>query len=142
MTAATLGYGTLLKVGDGNSPEVFTTIGEVGDFEDSDSVELVEATNHSSTGNRREYIAGLIDGDEISFPVNYIPSHATHNRATGLRGMIRTQRNFRLEEAGATEGIEFPAIIMSVTRSFPVADKMVMTVTLKKTSEPYYYTIS
>ena len=141
MTAATLGYGTLLKMGDGASPEVFTTIGEVGDFEDSDDTELVEATNHDSLGSRREYIAGLIDGAEIQFPVNYIPDHATHDRSTGLRSKLRTTVNFRLEEPGNDEGIEFAAVVMGITRAFPVADKMTMTVTLKKTGSPSYYAV-
>jgi hypothetical protein len=67
---AQLGYGTKLRMGDGGSPQSFVEIGEVGDFEDGDTIELVEVTNHQSPNSRREYIAGLKDGAEISFPVN------------------------------------------------------------------------
>lgn len=142
MTAATLGYGTKLKMGDGASPEVFTEIGEVGDFEDSDSVELVKVTNHQSPNNRHEYISGLIDGDEIQFPVNYIPTNATHNRTTGLQAKLRSTVNFRIEEPGNSTGIQFAAVVIGVTKAYPVEDKMTMTVTLKKTGAITTYAVS
>lgn len=138
---ARLGYGTRLLMGDGGSPETFAEIGEVGDFEDGDSVELVEVTNHQSPNRRREYIAALKDGAEISFPVNYIPTHATHNRATGLRGKIGEVVTFHIEAPGETEGYEFYGLVMGVTRSFPVQGVMQMTVTLKKTGAESYYPI-
>lgn len=139
---ARLGYGTKLLMGDGGSPQTFAEIGEVGDFEDGDSVELVEVTNHQSPNSRREYIAALKDGAEISFPVNYIPTHATHNRATGLRGKIGEVVSFRIEAPGETEGYEFYGLVMNVTNSFPVQTVMQMTVTLKKTGAEAFYAIS
>jgi hypothetical protein len=138
---ARLGYGAKILMGDGSSPQVFAEIGEIGDFEDGDTVGLIEATNHQSPGFRKEYIADLIDGDEISFPVNYIPTHATHNRTTGLRGKLRQRVDFRIEMPGETEGVEFEALVIGVSRSAPVAGIMQMTVTLKKTGEPSYYAV-
>jgi hypothetical protein len=139
---ASLGYGTKLLMGDGASPEVFAEVGEVGDFEDSDSIELQEVTNHQSPNRKREYIAGLEDGAEISFPCNYIPSHATHDRATGLRGKKGQIVSFRIEAPGETEGYQFFGLVMSVGRSFPVQGVMQMNVTLKKTGAESFYTIS
>lgn len=138
---AKLGYGTKLLMGDGGSPETFAEIGEVGDFEDGDNIELVEVTNHQSPNNRREYIAGLKDGAEISFPVNYIASHPTHDRSTGLRGKIGQVVTFRIEAPGESEGYEFFAVVMGVTRSFPVQGVMQMTVNLKKTGAESWYPI-
>lgn len=138
---AQLGYGTKLRMGDGGSPQQFVEIGEVGDFEDGDTIELVEVTNHQSPNSRREYIAGLKDGAEISFPVNYLPSHATHNRATGLRGKIGEVLDFQIVAPGETETYNFSALVMGVTRSFPVQGVMQMTVTLKKTGADTYTAI-
>lgn len=138
---AQLGYGTKLRMGDGGSPQSFVEIGEVGDFEDGDSIELVEVTNHQSPNSRREYIAGLKDGAEISFPVNYLPGHATHNRATGLRGKIGEVLDFQIVAPGETETYNFSALVMGVTRSFPVQGVMQMTVTLKKTGADTYTAI-
>lgn len=138
---AKLGYGTKLLMGDGGSPETFAEIGEVGDFEDGDTIELVEVTNHQSPNGRREYIAGMKDGAEISFPVNYLPSHATQSRTTGLRGKIGEVITFRIEAPGEPEGYEFFAVVMGISRSFPVQGVMQMTVTLKKTGSESYYAI-
>lgn len=138
---AQLGYGTKLRMGDGGSPQSFVEIGEVGDFEDGDTIELVEVTNHQSPNSRREYIAGLKDGAEISFPVNYLPGHATHNRATGLRGKIGEVLDFQIVAPGETETYNFSALVMGVTRSFPVQGVMQMTVNLKKTGADSYTAI-
>lgn len=138
---ARLGFGAKLMMGDGGSPESFAVIGELGDFDDADSVELIEVTNHQSPNGRKEYIADLIDGDEIQFECNYIPSHATHNVATGLRGKLGQRLNFRIEAPGETQGTEFPAIVMNVGRSLPVAGVMKLSVTLKKSGALTYYNI-
>lgn len=135
---ARLGYGTVLKMGDGGSPETFSEIGEIGDFEDGDTVEQIEVTNHQSPGGRKEYIAALKDGAEISFPCNYIPTNATHNRTTGLRGKIGQVLNFQLVAPGETETYNFSALVLGVTRSFPVQGVMQMTVNLKKTGADSY----
>lgn len=139
---ARLGYGTKLLMGDGGSPETFAEIGELGDFEDGDTIELVEVTNHQSPNSRREYIAALKDGAELSLTCNYIPTHATHDRSTGLRGKIGEVLTFRLEAPGETEGYEFYGLVMGVTRSFPVAGAMQLTATVKKTGAESFYQIT
>lgn len=139
---ATLGYGAKILMGDGASPEVFAEIGEVGDFDVNETVETVEVTNHQSPGRRKEHIVALEDGDEISFPVNYIPTAATHNRTTGLRAKKGSRVNFRFEGPGETEGMQVACLVVGVGRSFPVAGVMQMNVTLKPTAAASYYTIS
>lgn len=135
---ARLGYGTKLKMGDGGSPQQFVEIGEIGDFEEGDSIELVEVTNHQSPGGRREYIAGLKDGAEFSITVNYIPTDPTHDRATGLRGKIGQIVDLQLLAPGETEVYQFSAVVMGVSRSFPVQGVMQMTINFKKTGADSY----
>ena len=138
---ARLGYSTKLKMGDGGSPENFTEIGEVGDLEIGDSIEQIEVTNHQSPGGRKEYIAALKDGSEVSIVVNYIPSNATHNRATGLRGKQGEVVNFQLIAPGETEVYNFSALVLGVSRSFPVQGVMQMTVSVKLTGADSYTAI-
>lgn len=135
---AMLGYGTKIRVGDGGSPQTFTEIGEVGDFEDGDSIELVEVTNHQSPNGRREYIAALKDGAEMTLTCNYLPGHATHNRATGLQGKIGEVLDFQILAPGETEIYNFSALVMGVTKSFPVQGVQQITFTLKKTGMDSY----
>ncbi len=82
MTLATLGLGAKLQRGDDASPEVFTTIGEItnipGVGEDAPDVDV---TSHDSS--RREYIAGIPDGSEITFQANWSGS-ATQDHLTGF----------------------------------------------------------
>lgn len=135
MTQARLGYGTKLFLYDATG----VTPAEIGEIvegpDDEDTVELVEVTNHQSANRRREYIGALIDGGEVTFRVNYIPNHATHNVATGLRGLLGQTRKFRLETPGDTFAEEFDGIILNVGRTRPVAEAMQMSVSVKKAGD-------
>ena len=71
MTAAVLGSGATLQLGDGASPQVYTTIAEVmrcGPIGSSNPE--VDVTNLDSTA--KEYIAGLADGNTVDFDVNWL----------------------------------------------------------------------
>jgi len=71
MASAVSSHGTLLKIGDGGGSEVFTTIAEVLDiigFEQT--LDREEVTNHSSAG-RKEWVATLLDGGEVSFECSF-----------------------------------------------------------------------
>lgn len=64
MTSAVSSHGTLVSLNG-------VHIAEVGDIDGpSEEASQIEVTNHDS-GGRREYISGLRDGGEVSFPMNY-----------------------------------------------------------------------
>jgi len=71
MTSAVLGSGATLQLGSGASPQVYTTIAEVlrcGPIGSTNPE--VDVTNLDSTA--KEYIAGLADGNNVEFDVNFI----------------------------------------------------------------------
>ena len=71
MTAAVLGKGATLQLGDDASPQVLTTIAEVlrcGPIGSTNPE--VNVTNLDSTA--QEYIAGLADGNTVDFDLNWI----------------------------------------------------------------------
>ena len=71
MTLAVLGSGATLQIGDGASPQSYTTIAEVlrcGPIGSSNPE--VDVTNLDSTA--KEYIAGLADGNTVDFDVNWL----------------------------------------------------------------------
>ena len=71
MTSAVLGLGTTLQVGDGASPQVYTTIAEVLTMSGpSLTAEDIEVTNFDSTA--KEYISGVPDGGSVNFELNWI----------------------------------------------------------------------
>ena len=139
-TGALAGYGVLLKVGDGGSPETFTTIAEVRDIEGPElEAEAKEVTSHDSPGGWREYITTLLSGGEVSFDLNFIPTHATLSPSTGLVKLLRsrTLRNFRLvfPDVAATAWT-FAALVVGFKPSGPVEDELSAEVTLQVSGEP------
>lgn len=78
MSRAFAGQGSQLQLGNGGSPEVFTTVAEITKIQRSGSkMDIVDVTNMDSVGAYREKLATLLDGGEISFEANYIPADAT-----------------------------------------------------------------
>ena len=62
------------------SPPVltFTTIAELQNIQRSGSKsDLVDVTNHQSTGGYREFLATLRDAGDVTFSGNYIPNDLT-----------------------------------------------------------------
>jgi predicted secreted protein len=95
MTSAVAGNGVLLQLGDGGTAETFDTIAEVLDIDGPNQTrEQIEVTSHSSAG-WREYIAGLRDGGEVSFPINSVPTDSTQQ---ALRALIDSgaEANFKI----------------------------------------------
>lgn len=140
MTNAISAFGTLLQIGDGGSPETFTTIAEVQDISGpSFSLDTAEVTSHGSTGGWKEYIGTLLDGGEVSFDINFLPTETTHGYASGLlKDMVnKTVRNFQIvfPDAASTTWT-FAALITGFETSEPVGDQLSASVTLKITGQP------
>jgi hypothetical protein len=133
-------FGTLLKIGDGGGPETFTTIAEVLDISGPEfELRTEEVTHHQSPGGWAEYIGTIKDGNEVTFDINYQPTHATHNESTGLLADLinRVKRNFQLvlPDAGTTT-ISFTALVTNFPISEPVAGVLRTSVTMKITGQP------
>jgi hypothetical protein len=89
-TGAT-GLGVQLKIGNGASPEVFTTVANVVSINLSGrSVEEVDFTHLLSSGGYREFRAGFKDPGELQFSLHYNPANATHNGTTGIESRLNS----------------------------------------------------
>ncbi len=139
MSGAIHGHGTLLQIGDGASPENFTTIAEVTDINGPNiSVDTVDVTSHSSPGAYKEYIVSLIEPGEVRFTVNFIPTDATHGLTSGLLKDLqdRTLRNFQLVFPDATSTTyAFSAYVTGFQIKEPTTDVLGADVTLKITGQ-------
>ncbi len=74
MTLAVLGKNATLQLGSGASPQVYTTIAEVlrcGPIGSTNPE--VDVTNLDSTA--KEFIAGLAEGNNVDFDVNFIANN-------------------------------------------------------------------
>ncbi len=80
--AAILAQGTLLKAGDGASPEVFTTITMVTKLTNpSSKFDLLDVTSHDDSGPPfyKQFLVALFDGNVLTFEVNWRTGDDTHN---------------------------------------------------------------
>lgn len=115
--------GTLQKIGDGASPEVFATIGQVKSISGpSTKATVQDVTTHSTAGNWMEKLATLIDPGTLTFPINFDPLDATHAFATGMwDDMIAlTLRSFKTVFPAAMGTLNYDAYITGHGFDVPV----------------------
>lgn len=127
-------YLTQLKRGDAATPEVFTLIAEVGDITGPElSSNMEEVTSHSS-GGFYQTIPTILSAGVISFPVNFVPSNATHSYAAGLTldWKNRTKRNFQMVFPDGTIW-PFAAFVSKIAMKSPVKPGLSADVTLTVT---------
>lgn len=132
--------GTLLKIGDGEASESFTTITEVMEISGPElSLDTTDATTHDSTAGWEEVIATILRSGEVSLTIQYSPTDSTHNASTGLiKDMTdRTLRNFQLvfPDASSTT-FSFSAYVIGFSPSAPADDKLTAEVALKASGQP------
>src|SRR4051794_34127596 len=140
VSSAVNAFGTLLKIGDGGGAEVFTTIAEVQNISGPAlSLEMIEVTNHSSTAGWKERIGGLLDGGEVSFDLNFVPTNATQSYSAGLiKDMVgRTKRNFKMVfPDGSSTTWTFGAFVSKFAPKAPVNGQLAASVGLMISGQP------
>jgi len=133
--------GTLLKMGDGASPENFTTIAEVRDItgptlsRKSNDVTPIDAIFEQILAG------GVARLGSLTFVIGYIPGSATHNITTGLvykwKNNIKT--NFKLiftnDVAGSATYL-FEAWVLKVEPVTKVDGDVTANVEIKLTGTP------
>lgn len=139
-TSARIGYGTLFASGNGASPEIFTTLGEVTAITPPGwARDTVDATHEQSPGAHREFIAGLADAGEVSMDINFVPGGA----ATAA---LEAEKALTGSSAAINRRITFPdgsymtfvGILTAVEPDAPIDDKMSASVTLKVSGVPTF----
>lgn len=98
-TTGKAGRGTLLKMGDAGSPEIFTAIANVASFNGpNESMTMLDGT-HLNSGEFMEKIPGMKDGGQVSLTCHFDPTNATHDATTGLKSKFDSKvlTNFKLD---------------------------------------------
>lgn len=138
-SSAFSGMGTLVKIGDGGSPENFTTIAEVkGDITGPGKTwDEADVTNHSSPNRTEEIIVTIKRLGTVTFDVNFLPTNATHNAVTGLQADRDngTKRNFQLVAPdGSSTTYNFTAYVKEFTPTWSMTGAVSASVTLRLTA--------
>lgn len=115
-TTGKAGIGVVLKMGDGASPEVFTTVANCTNLSAGGvTLNMIDATHLDSPDFYQEFLPGLKAADEWTFTLQWDPSNPTHSGTTGLRAKLeaRTLVTFRVDTdaIGMTKSLEADAYV-------------------------------
>lgn len=137
---AKFGFGTLVKMGDGGSPETFTAIAELrGDISfdgmESDEIEIT-THNNAVNGRAKEKIPGLIDPGNLNVEINYIATEVTHV-AVRTAWINQTRKNFQILSPQG-DLISCAGYIMSLPITFPVDDSISAKIKIMLTGLPTF----
>ena len=76
---------TFLQVSDGNSPETFNTVANVGDITGPTfQAAVVDVTSHSTGNPWRQKIVTLLDPGTLTAPIYFVPNDSGHQRLQGI----------------------------------------------------------
>lgn len=140
-TQAKIGFGLLLQYGDGNSPELFTTVAEVINEIAGPGLQrdTPEATHMQSPDGYREFLGGLKDGQDVTFDCNFLPHDDSQ---LDLRDIFESgvRRHWRLQlpQFSPAAELEFSAIVQAFEFNFPLAEAITFSATLKVTGKPAF----
>jgi len=137
MSIAVIANGTFLQVGDGASPEDFTTIPEMMKISGpSVKFDLLDVTSHDSDGFFREYIPGLADGDNIAGDFNWRPSNEVHILLRE-NSYARTLTNIKtIFPDDSDNTVDTSAYIANISPSADIGQVLKASLTLKVTGLP------
>lgn len=72
------GYGSVLQLSDNGGTPVYTSIAEVVEIGGPNlEREMIDVTHMVSDDAAREFLGGLVNGNEVQIKINYIPTNAT-----------------------------------------------------------------
>jgi predicted secreted protein len=140
--AALPAINTLLKLGNGASPEVFTTIANVSSITGLQlSANVVDVTSHSTAVPWRQKITTLLDAGDLTFDLFFIPSDTAHQGLLTIfqekNGTTNGLRNYQLWfPDGVPTKYEFAAYISKFSMTEAVDNVVRAAVTFTATGQP------
>lgn len=139
---------TLLQLGNGSSPEVYTSVANVGDITGlSMQATVVDVTSQSNGSPFRQKIVTLLDAGQVSFPLYFVPDDAGHALLLHIF-TTRASDYLAITGGGAPWRLQFPdqdatryafnAYISKFSQKAPVAGVIVADTTLEVVGQPNF----
>jgi hypothetical protein len=130
-------FGTLFQRGDGNTPEAFVTVANVGNVDGLDLKRNTEnVTAHDSPEGWEEHRGTTKSGGEVSLELNYKPSDHDMFMADLDDNDPRTYRIVVPSTPSVTW--TFKAVMTGFKQQFPHDGKMAGTFTFTVSGKPTY----
>lgn len=140
--AKSAAYGSKLAVQYGQTGS-YTDLAFVGDFNGPDiSIETTDVTTHDSADNFNEFLAGIADGGEIAFEVQFDPTLAAHETLYNAVA-ARLKHNFYVKLPGwvSTGGggyWAFAGVFTKMSIGLTVKGSVTASMTIKVSGKPVY----
>lgn len=129
MTIADIGYDSAFAIGSGSPTIIYTAVAEVVSITPPGmSRDAIEATHLKSAGGYKQFIAGMKDGGEASFTINWLPS-ATDALVTAFNA---DSGNYQITFPNGVM-LRFAGFFTAYTPPELTAEKMEASVTIKVT---------
>jgi predicted secreted protein len=138
LTGTTPGITVATSVPGVAAAQTYTTVAECRSITGPGYTgDTVEVTNHSSVGAFREHIASLLDGGNLTFDMNFIPTEATQDQTNGLMSkyLTRARTSFRLLMRDGSY-LDFQGFVTGMGLTFPIDNVQTASVTVKVTGAP------
>lgn len=129
-TAAISAYGADVVWNSNSIAEVVSISGP------GEGVDALDVTNHDSSDEFREFIAGLRDGGEVSFEANFKSSDSDGQIALHTDFQAGTARTCQITLPDSLGNISGSAICTKYEFSFPVDGPARISCTIKYTGKP------
>jgi xanthine/CO dehydrogenase XdhC/CoxF family maturation factor len=142
MTEARIGWGGAVFVSANNTEAGLVELGEVTDCTfPQDETDEVEATHLKSPGRRKEFLAGLIDGGEVTVNLNYVPGSATDILLVAAKAAGTTRKvRFVIPSDDGTGAADWNIVTSGFVKKYAPdgmapGDKMTATATIRITGD-------
>lgn len=140
MTNARIGWGGKVYISTDATEANLTELAEVVDCTfPTDETDEVEATHLQSPGRRKEFIAGLIDGGEVTITNNYDPGSSTDLLLTAAKEAGTTRKvRFVIPDNSGTGAADWNIVTSGFVKKYApdrmsAGDKITTTTTLRIT---------
>ena len=132
-------YGSHLQIGDGATPEVFTSVAEITELTPpAMSRDEIEVSNNDSPDGYREFKPGWRDGGEVAWKANWLPTNATQDFTTGLGEQFNDNyvHNYRIVLPGNLATIAFSGFLTAFEPDLPLEEQAQLSGTIKVSGKP------
>jgi len=100
------------------------------------SMDTIDVSNHDSADRAREFVAGMIDGGEVSIEGNLTNANASALLALMAAGTITEDATIVFPGTPALATVTFDCLVTAVSTDAPYDDKASFSATLKVTGLP------
>lgn len=137
-SGAVAAFGTTFGIGDGASPEVFTTLAEVVSISGLKPTQnTADVTNMGSTGGYMEHVTTTRDPGTIDLELNFIADNANQLAMYQTKFNAGTIQNYQITYTDTgTSTCTFAASVESYNINSTTDGKAEMSMTLKVDGQP------